>query len=58
MKNYTSLEKMSKKAQREYYKKYRKDWGGMSPVTRCPDNPKAYNRAKEKRENRNGIHAF
>ena len=51
MKKFVPFEKMSKKAQREYHKRQRKDWGGMSPVTRCPDNPKAYNRAKSKREN-------
>lgn len=50
MKNFIPLEKMSKKAQREYYKKQRKDWGEISPVTRCPQNPKAYNRAKSKRD--------
>ncbi len=58
MRDYIPLEKMSKKAQREYHKKQRKDWGGISPVTRCSAKPKAYNRAKEKRENRCGFHAF
>lgn len=50
MKNYVPLKKMSKKMQREYYKKQRKSWGEISPVTRCPQNPKAYNRAKSKRD--------
>ena len=58
MKNFIPLEKMSKKAQREYYKKQRRDWGGISPVTRRGENPKAYNRAKAKRENKLGFHAF
>ena len=57
MKKYIPLEKMSKKMQREYHKKQRKDWGGISPITRCPDNPKAYNRAKSKRDCDYGSHA-
>lgn len=48
MKKFTSVEKMSKKQRREYFKKQRGDWGGLSPVTRRPDVPKAYNRAKMK----------
>lgn len=48
MKKFVPLEKMNKKQQREFYKKQRKDWGGLSPVTRTPENPKAYNRAKMK----------
>lgn len=49
---YTSVGKMSKKAQREYYAKQRGDWGGLSPVTRiCPNKGKnAYNRQAQKRE--------
>lgn len=45
---YIPFEKMSKKAQREYYKKQRRDWNGISPVTRCERDPKKYDRAKEK----------
>lgn len=44
---------MSKKMQREYYKKQRKSWGGISPVTRRPENPKAYDRAKAKKDHEN-----
>lgn len=51
MKKFVPLNKMSKKKIKEYYKKQRKDWGGLSPVTRTPDNPKAYNRAKQKADN-------
>lgn len=47
-KKFVALEKMSKKKQREFYKAQRRGWGGLSPVTRCPENPKAYNRAKAK----------
>ncbi len=53
MKKFISVDKMSKKARKEYYSQKRKNWGGLSPVTRCPDNPKAYNRAKSKRDNGN-----
>lgn len=42
------IEKRSKKAQREYYKMLRGSWNGLNPITRKPDDPKAYNRAKEK----------
>lgn len=48
MKKYVPVEKMSKKMRKEYYQKQRKDWGGISPVTRRSENPKAYNRAKTK----------
>ncbi|MBQ8780738.1 MAG: hypothetical protein IJZ72_03595 [Oscillospiraceae bacterium] len=58
MEKYTSYSKMSKKQQREYNKKQRKDWGGLSPVTRRPENPKAYNRAKAKRDRLDSGHAF
>ena len=40
--------KMSKKAKRAFDARKRRDWGGRSPVTRKPENPKAYNRNKEK----------
>lgn len=43
------IEKMSKKAQKEYYARQRNSWGGLSPVTRRPDKPNAYNRARAKR---------
>ena len=41
-------EKLSKKAKKELDRRKRRDWGGISPVTRKPDNPRAYNRKKEK----------
>lgn len=44
------LKKMSKKKQREFYKAQRRGWGSISPVTRRESDPKAYNRAKEKRD--------
>lgn len=50
MDKFIPLNKMSKKKQREFYLRSRKDWGGISPVTRKERNPKAYNRAAEKRK--------
>lgn len=40
--------KMSKKARKELDRKKRRDWGGLNPVTRKPENPGAYNRSKER----------
>lgn len=48
MKRFVPIEKMSKKKRAEYYKKQRKDWGGLSPETRRPPEKKLYSRAKEK----------
>ena len=45
MKRFVPEEKMSKKVQRELHRKRRRTWS-ISPVTRKPDNPKAYKRKK------------
>ena len=37
-------EKMSKKHKREMDRKKRNTWNGFNPVTRKPENPKAYKR--------------
>ena len=50
MEKFIPLNKMSKKKQREIHRISRKDWGGISPVTRKEKNPKAYSRAAEKRK--------
>ena len=50
MEKFIPLGKMSKKKQLEFHRLSRKDWGGISPVTRKEKNPKAYNRASEKRK--------
>ncbi len=50
MNRYVPINKMSKRKQRELYKKARRDWGGLSPFTRKPPCARAYNRAKMKRE--------
>ena len=49
MNKYVTLDKMSKKARKEFYDMRRGTWGELNPVTRKPKNPKAYDRAKEKR---------
>lgn len=45
MEKFIPYEKLSKKKQRELDKKQRTVWT-ISPVTRKPANPKAYNRKK------------
>ena len=40
------FQKLSKKKQREENRKHRNTWGPLNPVTRRPENPKAYNRRK------------
>lgn len=49
MEKFVPYEKLSKKARRALDEKRRGSWGGLSPVTRRPDNPKAYKRSKAKR---------
>ena len=46
MEKYIPYEKLSKKEQRKLNAIKRSDWGGISPVTRRSENPKAYNRRK------------
>ena len=61
MNKYVSLDKRSKKAQREYHAKQRRTWGELNPVTRSVPSRKTYNRKKEKqrigKEFRNGFDA-
>ena len=52
MKQYVTINKRSKKAQKEYYSKQRHTWGEMNPVTRTVPSGKAYNRKKDKQERR------
>lgn len=44
-------EKLSKKKQRELDRLKRNTWGELNPVTRKPENPKAYNRRKARNWN-------
>lgn len=48
MKKMIPLSKQSKKEQRRYYALKRGSWNGISPVTRKPKNPKAYDRRRAK----------
>jgi hypothetical protein len=61
MNKYVSLDKRSKKAQREYHAKQRRTWGELNPVTRSVPSGKTHNRQKEKqrigKEFRNGFDA-
>ena len=50
MQKYITLDKISKKARKDFYSSLRGTWGDFSPVTRKPKNPKVYDRAKSKRE--------
>lgn len=52
MKQYVTIDKRSKKAQKEYYSKQRCTWGVLNPVTRFVPSGKVYNRKKDKQERR------
>ena len=52
MEKFIPYEKLSKKKQRELDRKRRNTWGSLNPVTRKPANPKAYNRQKARKWNR------
>ena len=52
MKKYVSIDKRSKKAQKEYYSKKRLTWREFNPVTRSVPSGKNYNREKDKQERR------
>ena len=41
MEKFIAYEKLSKKKKRELDAKRRGSWGGVNPVTRKPENPKA-----------------
>ena len=51
MEKFVSYGKLSKKKKRELNQKRRNSWGALSPVTRKPANPKAYNRQKARKWN-------
>lgn len=54
MEKFIPFEKLSKKQRRERDKKRRVTWG-FSPVTRNAQNPKAYNRQKARKLDRNDL---
>lgn len=47
MEKFIPYEKLSKKEKKKMNLAKRQSWGSMSPVTRKPENSKAYNRRKE-----------
>ncbi|MDR1589187.1 MAG: hypothetical protein LBS51_03230 [Oscillospiraceae bacterium] len=49
MEKYIPFEKLSKKKQRALAARGRGSWGGLKPVTRKPENPRAYNRRKTRK---------
>ena len=49
MEKFVPYEKLSKKKQRELNAMKRGTWGGLNPVTRKPENSKAYNRKTARR---------
>lgn len=51
MEKFIPFDKLSKKRKRELNAKRRKGWNGLNPVTRKPENPKAYVRRKVQKRN-------
>lgn len=49
MEKFIPYEKLSKKEQKKRNAVNRTTWGDLKPVTRRPDNPKAYNRRKARK---------
>jgi hypothetical protein len=49
MNKHIPIEKLSKRKQRELHTAKRGTWGAINPVTRKPENPKAYNRKKARK---------
>ena len=51
MDRFTPYEKLSKSARRKLDSSRRVTWGAFNPVTRKPQNPKAYSRKKTRQGN-------
>lgn len=49
MEKFIPYEKLSKKRKKEENLRRRGTWGRLDPVTRRPENPKAYNRQKARK---------
>lgn len=60
MEKFVPYEKLSPQKRRAFDAAHRKSWGGLNPVTRKPQNPKAYNRkkARKRREESPGTVPF
>jgi hypothetical protein len=52
MEKFIPYEKLSKKEKRKLDRSRRSTWGELNPVTRKPDNSRAYNRSKARNWNR------
>lgn len=52
---YVTLDKQTKKRQKEFYSSLRGTWGELNPVTRKVKNGKAYDRNRLKREDSRAI---
>ena len=52
METYIPYEKLSKREKRRLDNQRRTTWGGLNPVTRKPENSRAYNRSKARNRNR------
>lgn len=50
MEKFITVDKMSKKARKEYYSKKRNTWGEVNPTTRVMASVKTYNRKRAKSE--------
>ncbi len=50
MKKFVPYEKLGKRERQARDRAARRDWGALSPVTRKAENPKAYDRAKVRRD--------
>jgi hypothetical protein len=55
MEKHISFNKLSKKKQKEINASRRNTWGSLNPVTRKPENRKAYDRSAMKRETKHMI---
>lgn len=55
MEKFIPFDKLSKKKQREQNAKRRGSWHGLNPVTRKPENSRAYNRQKARKWNEDSM---
>lgn len=61
MEKFIPYEKLSKKERRKRDLTSRQNWGSLNPVTRKPDNSRAYNRRKAqswKKDSRSALFPF
>lgn len=56
MDKFIPFDKMSKRKKREMLSQKRRTWGGINPVTRKPENPKAYKRIKARKWEEDDTH--